>query len=202
MPFGFNLNKQAEGGFLCYESSVPRPGLIINSELCIGCDACVAACRDEHFVPFDISFITVQKQEPTGGDRLTIPRLCRHCAHPTCLKACMDGAMFLDEDGVVQIDDARCKGCGTCVTACPHDALHVTKPSAAFSLSPWMTEREKKLLVLWHRRAEEKIPAKCDLCSNRRQKARVPACAAACRAGAIVFDDDAMELFVDCGNRG
>jgi Fe-S-cluster-containing dehydrogenase component len=194
MPFGFNRKKQVESGFLCYESGVPGPGLIIDSDVCIGCDACVAACRDEHFVPFDISFIAIQKEPPAhDGERRMIPRVCRHCSHPDCLAACAYGAMSLDEGGIVQIDDARCTGCGACIAACPHDALLVTSLNAAFAPSSWMTEREKKLLVLWRRRAESKIPAKCDLCLNRRRQGRPPACVAACPVRAIGFTAEVIK---------
>jgi Pyruvate/2-oxoacid:ferredoxin oxidoreductase delta subunit len=49
------------------------------------------------------------------------PDRCVSCG--LCAGACPFGALRLDEDGTLCIDDARCMGCGVCVAQCPHDAL-------------------------------------------------------------------------------
>jgi nitrate reductase beta subunit len=65
-----------------------------------------------------------------GGEHLTLPhdkwffylpRTCAHCTYPACLAACPRKAIYKrDEDGIVLIDQSRCKGYGECVRACPY----------------------------------------------------------------------------------
>ena len=50
-----------------------------------------------------------------------LPRTCAHCTYPACLAACPRKAIYKrDEDGIVLIDQSRCKGYGECVRACPY----------------------------------------------------------------------------------
>lgn len=50
-----------------------------------------------------------------------LPRTCAHCTYPACLAACPRKAIYKrQEDGIVLIDQARCKGYGECVRACPY----------------------------------------------------------------------------------
>lgn len=50
-----------------------------------------------------------------------LPRTCAHCTYPACLAACPRKAIYKrEEDGIVLIDQARCKGYGECVRACPY----------------------------------------------------------------------------------
>ena len=50
-----------------------------------------------------------------------LPRTCAHCTYPACLSACPRKAIYKrDEDGIVLIDQARCKGYQECVRACPY----------------------------------------------------------------------------------
>jgi nitrate reductase beta subunit len=50
-----------------------------------------------------------------------IPRICNHCTTPACLAACPRGAIYKrKEDGVVLIDQSRCRGYRECVKACPY----------------------------------------------------------------------------------
>ncbi|NJM09469.1 MAG: 4Fe-4S dicluster domain-containing protein [Bdellovibrionaceae bacterium] len=50
-----------------------------------------------------------------------LPRTCAHCTYPACLAACPRKAIYKrQEDGVVLIDQSRCKGYGECVKACPY----------------------------------------------------------------------------------
>jgi nitrate reductase beta subunit len=66
-----------------------------------------------------------------GGDALQklphdqwfyyLPRMCAHCTYPACLAACPRKAIYKrEEDGIVLIDQSRCKGYGECVRACPY----------------------------------------------------------------------------------
>ena len=50
-----------------------------------------------------------------------LARICNHCTYPACLAACPRRAIYKrEEDGVVLIDQARCRGYKECVKACPY----------------------------------------------------------------------------------
>ncbi|MBI1746303.1 MAG: nitrate oxidoreductase subunit beta [Acidobacteria bacterium] len=50
-----------------------------------------------------------------------LQRLCNHCSYPACLAACPRKAIYKrPEDGIVLIDQSRCRGYKKCVEACPY----------------------------------------------------------------------------------
>ncbi|MEE9594336.1 MAG: 4Fe-4S dicluster domain-containing protein [Candidatus Hydrothermarchaeales archaeon] len=50
-----------------------------------------------------------------------LPRICNHCTYPACLMACPRKAIYKrEEDGVVLVDQERCRGYRYCVEACPY----------------------------------------------------------------------------------
>ena len=50
-----------------------------------------------------------------------LQRICNHCTYPACLAACPRQAIFKrSEDGIVLIDQERCRGYQECVSACPY----------------------------------------------------------------------------------
>ncbi|RJP23900.1 MAG: dehydrogenase [Candidatus Abyssobacteria bacterium SURF_5] len=50
-----------------------------------------------------------------------LPRICNHCTYPACLAACPRGSIYKrPEDGIVLIDQKRCRGYRECVRACPY----------------------------------------------------------------------------------
>ena len=50
-----------------------------------------------------------------------LQRLCNHCTYPACLAACPRNAIYKrPEDGIVLIDQQRCRGYRKCVAACPY----------------------------------------------------------------------------------
>ena len=54
-----------------------------------------------------------------------LPRICEHCLNPTCVSACPSGAMYKrTEDGIVLVDQDRCRGWRMCVTACPYKKVY------------------------------------------------------------------------------
>ncbi|MDP6355161.1 MAG: nitrate oxidoreductase subunit beta, partial [Planctomycetota bacterium] len=68
------------------------------------------------------------KFHPTGEADKThkmwffyLARLCNHCTYPGCLAACPRKAIYKrPEDGIVLIDQERCRGYRKCVEACPY----------------------------------------------------------------------------------
>ena len=54
-----------------------------------------------------------------------LPRLCNHCANPACLAACSRNAIYKrQEDGIVLVDQERCRGYRYCVNACPYKKVY------------------------------------------------------------------------------
>jgi nitrate reductase beta subunit len=50
-----------------------------------------------------------------------LQRLCNHCTYPACAAACPRKAVYKrPEDGIVLIDQGRCRGYRKCVEACPY----------------------------------------------------------------------------------
>ncbi|WP_245789161.1 nitrate reductase subunit beta [Streptosporangium canum] len=54
-----------------------------------------------------------------------LPRICEHCINPACVAACPSGAMYKrSEDGIVLVDQDRCRGWRMCVTGCPYKKVY------------------------------------------------------------------------------
>ncbi|MEV7321169.1 nitrate reductase subunit beta [Streptomyces sp. NPDC093970] len=54
-----------------------------------------------------------------------LPRICEHCLNPSCVAACPSGAMYKRaEDGIVLVDQDRCRGRRMCVTGCPYKKVY------------------------------------------------------------------------------
>ncbi len=54
-----------------------------------------------------------------------LPRICNHCTNPPCLQACPRKAIYKrEEDGIVLIDQDRCRGYQHCVAACPYKKIY------------------------------------------------------------------------------
>jgi nitrate reductase beta subunit len=50
-----------------------------------------------------------------------LARICNHCTYPGCLASCPRGSIYKrPEDGIVLLDQSRCRGYQECVTACPY----------------------------------------------------------------------------------
>ncbi|MFV0317215.1 MAG: nitrate reductase subunit beta [Microthrixaceae bacterium] len=59
-----------------------------------------------------------------------LPRICEHCLNPSCVASCPSGAMYKrEEDGIVLVDENKCRGWRYCVSGCPYKKVyfnHVT----------------------------------------------------------------------------
>ncbi|MEU6848976.1 nitrate reductase subunit beta [Actinacidiphila alni] len=56
---------------------------------------------------------------------LYLPRICEHCLNPACAAACPSGAIYKrSEDGIVLVDQDRCRGWRQCVTGCPYKKIY------------------------------------------------------------------------------
>ncbi|WP_432493960.1 nitrate reductase subunit beta [Kineococcus auxinigenes] len=54
-----------------------------------------------------------------------LPRICEHCLNPSCAASCPSGAIYKrSEDGIVLVDQDRCRGWRMCVTGCPYKKIY------------------------------------------------------------------------------
>jgi len=54
-----------------------------------------------------------------------LPRICNHCTYPACLGSCPRQAIYKrKEDGIVLLDQQRCRGYRECVKGCPYKKVY------------------------------------------------------------------------------
>ncbi|HEY5786198.1 MAG TPA: 4Fe-4S dicluster domain-containing protein, partial [Microlunatus sp.] len=54
-----------------------------------------------------------------------LPRICEHCLNPSCMASCPSGAIYKrSEDGIVLVDQDRCRGWRQCMTGCPYKKIY------------------------------------------------------------------------------
>jgi nitrate reductase beta subunit len=64
-----------------------------------------------------------------------LPRLCEHCLNASCVASCPSGAIYKrEDDGIVLIDQNRCRGWRMCVSGCPYKKVYFN----------WKTKRSEK----------------------------------------------------------
>jgi nitrate reductase / nitrite oxidoreductase, beta subunit len=50
-----------------------------------------------------------------------LPRICNHCLNASCIASCPSGSIYKrEEDGIVLVDQDKCRGWRMCVSACPY----------------------------------------------------------------------------------
>ena len=76
----------------------------------------------------DVNFEGVEKEiygQFENTFMMYLPRLCEHCLNPTCVAACPSGAIYKrEEDGIVLIDQDKCRGWRMCVSGCPYKKIY------------------------------------------------------------------------------
>jgi len=164
-------------------------GLVIDLDICVGCHACVIACKgwntEYQNTPLSdadaygaapsgtfLNRVHSYEVQPENGTAQTVhfPRSCLHCQDAPCVTVCPTGASYKRrEDGIVLVNEDTCIGCGLCAWACPYGA------------------REMDALA--------GVMKKCTLCVDRiynknlPEEDREPACVRTCPAGARHFGD-------------
>jgi nitrate reductase beta subunit len=54
-----------------------------------------------------------------------LARICNHCTYPACLSSCPRSSIYKrPEDGIVVLDQERCRGYQECVRACPYKKVY------------------------------------------------------------------------------
>ncbi|CAN5175864.1 hypothetical protein BH09PSE3_BH09PSE3_28440 [soil metagenome] len=162
--------------------------LLIDENLCVGCDNCEKVCADSHE-----GLSRLDREAGRTYAHLHVPTSCRHCEHPHCMADCPPNAIHRGPDGEVFIDDT-CIGCGNCQRNCPYgvirmDAKPPKKPSLLnwllFGMGPGPGEPPKKWSYANADPSVEKPKKaiKCDMCSGIEGG---PACVRACPTGAAI----------------
>ena len=76
----------------------------------------------------DSNFEGVQKEIYGAFENtfmMYLPRLCEHCLNPACAAVCPSGAIYKrEEDGIVLIDQDKCRGWRMCVSGCPYKKIY------------------------------------------------------------------------------
>lgn len=117
-----------------------------------------------------------QRAQLVAVERLVFfyfPRICNHCLNPSCVASCPSGALYKrGEDGIVLVDQKRCRGWRMCVAACPY----------------------KKMFYNWNTGKSEK----CILCYPRLETGQAPACFHSCVGrirylGVVLYDASKIE---------
>ncbi|MCY4301832.1 MAG: 4Fe-4S dicluster domain-containing protein [Aestuariivita sp.] len=171
------------------EKTERRLGLLIDLDTCVGCHACVIACKGWNTENYGAP---LSDQEPYGATPsgtflnrvhsfevlpedgtpqiIHFPKSCLHCENPPCVTVCPTGASYQRvEDGIVLVNENDCIGCGLCAWACPYGAREMDQA--------------------------EKVMKKCTLCVDRIYNEnlpiedREPACVRTCPTGARHFGD-------------
>ena len=93
----------------------------------------------------DVNFEQVQKDMYAQFENtfmMYLPRLCEHCLNPACVASCPSGSIYKrEEDGIVLIDQDKCRGWRMCVSGCPYKKIYYN----------WQTGKAEKCIFCYPR---------------------------------------------------
>lgn len=124
----------------------------------------------------DYNFKNIQKEmygQFENTFMMYLPRLCEHCLNPACIASCPSGSIYKrEEDGIVLIDQDKCRGWRMCVSGCPY----------------------KKIYYNWHSGKSEK----CIFCYPRIESGEPTVCSETCVGrirylGVMLYDADRIK---------
>ncbi len=124
----------------------------------------------------DTNFDGIQKEiygQFENTFMMYLPRLCEHCLNPSCAASCPSGAIYKrEEDGIVLIDQEKCRGWRMCVSGCPYKKVYYN----------WQTGKSEK----------------CTFCYPRIESGQPTVCSETCVGrirylGVMLYDADAIE---------
>ncbi|MFT7288055.1 MAG: Fe-S-cluster-containing hydrogenase component 2/CRP-like cAMP-binding protein/thioredoxin reductase [Halieaceae bacterium] len=161
--------------------------LLIDENLCIGCDNCERACAETHG-----GISRVQRRGKRSHNGWHVAQTCMHCELPHCMKDCPTDAIRRSRDGEVFITDA-CIGCGNCESNCPYDAISMRYPASPkpgllswflFGRGPGPGDNPgSPTESIATDESAKKVAVKCDAC---REMNGEYACVRACPTGAAI----------------
>ncbi len=148
-------------------------GMLYDATRCIGCRACVTACKTANDLPGnlydppeDLAGDTkniIKKYEVDGRVASYMKQQCMHCLDPACVRACMVGAFKKRDYGIITWDPGRCIGCRYCQVACP------------YTIPKFQWEKANPKIV------------KCELCLHMLKVGKQPGCCQACPKAAVIY---------------
>lgn len=165
-------------------------GMLYDSTLCVGCKACVAACKETNDMPPVGDDVHYDSARDLSGNTLNVikiykdgtaevkdqgkngfafeKRSCMHCVDPGCVSVCPTTAMRRHpKTGIVTHHADVCIGCRSCTVGCPYNVPQFQYDDAFGSIS------------------------KCQMCNQkgveRIDKGGMTACAEVCPTGATLF---------------
>lgn len=78
----------------------------------------------------DVNFSDMEKQVYGEFEQtflMYLPRMCNHCVNPACVAACPSGSLYKrEEDGIVLVDQDKCRSWRMCISACPYKKCSIT----------------------------------------------------------------------------
>jgi nitrate reductase / nitrite oxidoreductase, beta subunit len=125
----------------------------------------------------DYNFEQVQKEiygQFENTFMMYLPRLCEHCLNPSCVASCPSGSIYKrEEDGIVLIDQDKCRGWRMCVSGCPYKKIYYN----------WATGKAEK----------------CIFCYPRIEVGQPTVCSETCVGrirylGVLLYDADRIEV--------
>jgi molybdopterin-containing oxidoreductase family iron-sulfur binding subunit len=165
--------------------------MVFDLKACIGCNACVVACKQENSLPDGVFFtrtLSHEYGEYPNVKRVYIPTICNQCEDAPCEKVCPSGATYTREDGIVMVDGEKCIGCSSCAVACPYD-MRTMLEDAMFSDGLYGTGELTPFEEQGYDRWIAGTAAKCDFCSQRVDEGLTTACVYTCPTNARIFGD-------------
>ena len=146
-------------------TSAVRYAMAIDTRKCVGCTACVFACKQENRVPEGYCRDWIEQQVWGRYPELRMEnrsQRCQHCDRPPCVYACPTGASYRGIGGITLVDKDKCTACKACIAACPYDARYL-HPDGYID--------------------------KCTFCEHRVRNGMLPACVQICPTSCLHFGD-------------
>lgn len=178
------------------EGQGPKWGMLIDINLCIGCQYCTFSCEAVNNLADDMRYCVVTTETTQSGKEFFLSRPCMHCDEAPCVHVCPVKATYKRPDGIVAMDYDMCIGCRYCQVACPYDArvFNWKEPIERSPQSPDFGLQEVP-------NRPRGVVEKCTFCSHRIDPGlkrglipgidpqATPACVVACPTHARLFGD-------------